>query len=61
MADSIKIAHNVHISSMLMWAEPNFSRFGFDLIAMMQGTYEPGKVSSFHGMGWERDTAVPPT
>ena len=36
---------------MLMWNEPNFSQFGFDLIAMMQGTYEVGRVSSFHGMG----------
>jgi hypothetical protein len=50
-ADSIKIADNLHFGSMLMWGEPDFSQFGFDIIAMMQGTYEVGKISSFHGMG----------
>jgi hypothetical protein len=59
MAESIEIADNLHVGSMLMWAEPNFSQFGFDLIAMMQGTYEVGKVSSFHGMGWEQDQVTP--
>jgi hypothetical protein len=51
MAASIKIADNLHFGSMLMWSEMNFSQFGFDVIAMMQGTYEVGRLSSFHGMG----------
>jgi hypothetical protein len=37
--------------AMLMWNEFHFSQFGFDLIARMQGTYEVGRISSFHGMG----------
>jgi hypothetical protein len=49
--ESIKIADNLHFGSMLRWGEPNFSQFGFDVIAMMQGTYEVGRLSSFHGMG----------
>ena len=63
MAESIKIADNLHFSSMLMWTEPYFSQFGFDLIALMQGTYEAGRVSSFHGMGisgWEQQHVNPP-
>jgi hypothetical protein len=47
----------LHFGAILIWSEPNFSRFGFDLIAMMQGTYEVGRLSSFHGMGtteWEK-------
>ena len=51
MAESVKVSDALHYSSMLMWGEPNFSQFGFDLIAMMQGTYELGRLSSFHGMG----------
>lgn len=51
MAESIKISDNLHYVSMLTWGEPNFSQFGFDLIAMMQGTHEVGRLSSFHGMG----------
>ncbi len=56
MTESIKIADNLHFGAMLMWSEPNFSQFGFDVLAMMQGTYEVGRLSSFHGMGtseWE--------
>jgi len=48
---SVKITDGLHISAMLMWTEFYFSQFGFDLIAMMQGTYEVGRLSSFHGMG----------
>jgi hypothetical protein len=57
MAKSIKISDTLHFGSVLTWDEPNFSQFGFDVIAMMQGTYEVGRLSSFHGMGtseWEQ-------
>ena len=57
MAKSVKIADNLHFGSMLTWGEPHFSQFGFDVIAIMQGTYEASRLSSFHGMGtseWER-------
>jgi len=56
MSKSVKIAENLHYGSMLMWSEPGFSQFSFDLIAMMQGKYEVGMLSSFYGMGtteWE--------
>jgi hypothetical protein len=51
MTKSVKITDNLHFSAMLLWTEPYFSEFGFDIIAMMQGTYEVGRISSFHGMG----------
>ncbi len=54
------VADNLHFGSMLMWSEVHFSQFGFDIIAMMQGNYEAGRVSSFHGMGtsgWEQGQA----
>lgn len=51
MADSLKVKDDLHFGAMLMWAEPNFAQFSFDLIARLQGTYEPGRLSSFYGMG----------
>lgn len=57
MTGSVKITDSLHFGAMLIWGEPNFSQFGFDLIAMMQGTFEMGRISSFHGMGtseWEQ-------
>ncbi len=57
MSESVKITDNLHFGAMLIWTEPYFSEFSFDLIAMMQGTYEVGRLSSFHGMGtteWEQ-------
>ena len=38
MTSSIKITDSLHFGAMLTWAEPHFSQFGFDVIAMMQGT-----------------------
>lgn len=35
----------------LMWGEPFFSMFAFDLLAKLNGTYIPGMLSSFHGFG----------
>lgn len=51
MADSLKVKDDLHFGAMLMWAEPNFAQFSFDLIARLQGIYEPGRLSSFYGMG----------
>jgi hypothetical protein len=48
---SVKLGDHIYLGSMLMWTEWFFSQFGFDLIAMMQGTYQSGSLSSFHGMG----------
>src|SRR5260370_19833132 len=55
MADSVMIAENLHYGSMLMWSDIVFSQFAFDLIAMMQGTYRSGFLSSFYGMGRAED------
>lgn len=57
ISKSVQIADNLHFGSMLMWMEPAFSQFGFDLIATMQGKYESGRLSSFYGIGtsdWEK-------
>lgn len=51
MSKSVKVTDTLHFGAMLMWSEAAFAQFGFDLIAIMQGTYEPGRISSFYGMG----------
>lgn len=56
MTESIRITDGLHLGAMLMWAEPYFSQFGFDLISMMQGMYEIGRLSSFYGMGTSEHT-----
>jgi len=43
-----------HWGAMLMWSDFNFSRFSFDLLALLNGTYQPGRVSSFHGLDFGR-------
>jgi hypothetical protein len=53
----VKVTDSLHYGAMITWNEFYFSQFGFDLIAMMQGNYETGRLSSFHGMGsskWEQ-------
>ena len=50
-SQSIKVSDNLHFGASLTWEEPNFAKFAFDLIAMMQGTYEVGRMSSFYGFG----------
>jgi len=51
MSKSVQLADNLHIVSMLKWAESEFAQFAFDLIAMIQGNYEIGRLSSFYGLG----------
>lgn len=51
MAKSVKVTEMLHLSAMMKWSESEFAQFGFDLVAMMRGTYEVGRVSSFYGMG----------
>lgn len=48
---SEEIDGNAHIAASLTWSTVHFSQFGFDLIAMMNGTYDPRFMSSAFGMG----------
>ena len=48
---STKIADKLHLGAALVWSESNFSQFGFGVLAMMQGTYDGGKISSLYGIG----------
>lgn len=50
-ADSIKFTENLHFGAILLWTEINFSRYAFDLVAFLNGTYENGRLSSIHALG----------
>jgi hypothetical protein len=51
MGKSVQIAEKVHIGTLIKWSESEFAQFAFDLVAMLQGTYRAGFLSSFYGMG----------
>ena len=51
LGQSVPVAEKLHLGTMIMWTESAFAQFAFDLIAMIQGTYHPGHLSSFYGMG----------
>lgn len=51
LSKTIEVAEHVHVGAMLSWSEAGFSQFAFDLIALLQGRYEAGRLSSFYGMG----------
>lgn len=51
MCKSVQVAEGLHYGAMIHWEESQFSQFAFDLIAMIQGKFEPGRLSSFYGMG----------
>lgn len=51
LSKSIQLGDSIHVGSQLMWSEMGFAEFAFDLIAMMQGTYAVGRISSFYGFG----------
>ena len=38
----------------MMWMPAAFSNFTFDLLALMNGSYRPGFISSYHGFGTVR-------
>jgi hypothetical protein len=50
-ADSVRITDGIHFGAMLMWTEPNFSSYAFDLVALLNRTFESGRMSSFHALG----------
>ena len=60
LSDSVGIDEKF-LNVMLMWSEANFSRFAFDVVALFAGKYQPGMLSSLHGISWmnpERNRAV---
>lgn len=40
-----------YLGTMAMWAESNFAQFAFDLLAVLNGKFDRGRVSSFYGLG----------
>jgi hypothetical protein len=53
---SVKIGDDSYFGTLLMWNETHFGQFAFDLIALLNGTYDVGRLSSFHGFGFESES-----
>ncbi len=49
-SDSIETSPGEYTVCMFNWAVQNFALFAFDLISVMNGTYRPDRVSSWHGL-----------
>jgi len=45
--------NNSYLGAMLLWLEPFFARFAFDIISMIQGKYKVGMFSSCYCLGSE--------
>lgn len=52
-SDSRRIDDHKFINAILLWNRIGFSMYAFDILALLRGTYKPGFVSSFHGVGWD--------
>jgi hypothetical protein len=50
-SESIKLNEELFGCSLLSFTETRFSEFSFDVIALLNGTYESGRLSSFHALG----------
>ncbi len=50
MAGNFITKDGKYFSAMIIWNTGEFAKFAFDLIAMMEGKYRNGFVSSFHGL-----------
>lgn len=51
MSNFVKVTDKLFFVSWLLWSETFFSIFAFDTIAKLNGTFEPGRTSSFHAFG----------
>jgi hypothetical protein len=49
LSNSIEIDSHRHAAARLTWGRSQFSLFAFDLLAMVNGTYQPDTMSSLHG------------
>ena len=52
LANSVETADKRFAGTMLTWSPANFSFFAFDIIALLEGKYQAGKISSKYGMSW---------
>lgn len=54
-SDFNEYAEEAFVGAMLSWNQVEFARFAFDLVAILNGTYDIRRVSSFHGLSWVAD------
>jgi hypothetical protein len=50
--ESISDTDGTHYVPSLMWTSIGFAHFAFDLLALLKGTYDPGRMSSQYALSW---------
>ena len=48
---TVELENHLHVGVMILWEEYLFSQFAFDVLALMKGTFQKGRLSSIHGIG----------
>jgi hypothetical protein len=51
-SNSREVESGKHLSCLLHWTQSSFAQFAFDLIAVMNGTYQSNRASSLHGLSF---------
>lgn len=46
----VKLEDGKYYGAILMWHPSNFARFAFDVVALLNGTYRSGFMSSYYGL-----------
>jgi len=59
LSDFKEVKRNQYVGSMLTWSNVEFARFAFDIVAALNGTYDVGRLSSFHGISWVESQSGP--
>lgn len=52
LSNSVETPDKQYAGTMLTWSPANFSFFAFDLIALLEGRYKAGHISSKLGISW---------
>lgn len=55
-SDSVESSPGIYTACLFSWTVQNFAFFAFDLISVMNGTYRPDRVSSWHGLTFSLET-----
>ncbi|MFV2045169.1 MAG: DUF6602 domain-containing protein [Anaerolineales bacterium] len=58
-SDFTKEERKQYVGTTLTWSQVEFARFAFDVVAALDGKYDVGRLSSFHGISWVESQAGP--
>ena len=60
LIESVSLSETQHVGANITWSKNNFSKFAFDVIALLEGRYKCNILSSCYGTYWSPRPAVKP-